>query len=147
MANAELIGQRPRRRAASSGPVAAPGTIRAPIAVMDAHDRETMVFTRNEVMQEALGGRTWVGALTNVAGGPCDDVTIQIGFHDRDGRPVGAPVTARAARLGPGAGLHLQARLPVAAVGMRVRLLRWTAGGGIVAPGPFGRRVFGSAQT
>ena len=109
-------------------------------------DQRDVVFTRNEVMREALGGRTWRGALTNVAGRPLDEVTVRIRFHDRDGRPVGPPVTARAARLTPGADLYLQARLPAAAVGMQVASLRWIAGGGAVALGPFSCRAFGSGQ-
>ncbi|HZW16246.1 MAG TPA: FxLYD domain-containing protein [Brevundimonas sp.] len=120
----------------------------APFRLEDAFDDErTLMFTRNEVMREALGGRTWRGALTNVTAHPLDEVTVQIRFHDRDGRPVGPPVTARAARLSPGADLYLQARLPSAAVGMQVGSLRWTAGGDAAALGSFDGQAFGPGQT
>ena len=119
----------------------------APVVAREvAGDPPDMAFTRNEVMRETLGGRTWRGALANLAGRPLDEVEVRVRFHDRDGRAVGSPLTARAARLAPGADLYMQARLPAAAVGMQIGSLRWTAGGGMVALGPFGRRPFSGAQ-
>lgn len=90
------------------------------------------------VIPETLGGRTWRGALVNPGGRPCVDVLVRIRFHDRDGRPVGSPLVARARWLEPGAVLHLQSRLPEAAVGLRIESLRWVGGGRAarLEPGP-----------
>ncbi len=86
-------------------------------------------LTRNEVLHETLGGRTWLGALTNPGGAVCADVAVRLRFVDRAGRAVGAPVSARTAWLEPGAGLHLQARMPAAAAALELLSLRWTANG------------------
>ena len=56
------------------------------------------------------------------------------------------PLSARAARLEPGAGLHLQARLPAAAAGLRIEALRWTRDGRTVEFGPGAPLVFGSVH-
>jgi len=124
-----------------------PGRLAPVPALRAADDRGDIRLIRNEAMQEALGGRTWIGALVNATGCPHDDVSVQIRFHDQDGRIVGAPVTGHAARLRPGAALHLQARLPSAAVGLWIHLLGWAIDGQKVALGPFRRRSFGSIQT
>jgi len=149
MANtAEIAGGRPGRRwrPAPAEVIPPPGAIGAPTPVLEIDNPGAIILTRNEVMREALGGRTWRGALVNATGRPYDEVMVRIHFHDREGRSVGSPVTARAARLGPGAALHMQARLPAAAAGMRVHSLRWTVGGEVVAPGPFGPWAFGGAR-
>jgi hypothetical protein len=112
----------------------------------DPDGQRALRLTRNEVAEEALGGRTWFGALTNFAGQPCTDVSIEIRFHDRAGRPAGTPVTARAVRLGPGAGLHLQARLPANATGLRIHALRWTRGGEMTRLGPRPPLPFGALR-
>ncbi len=95
-------------------------------------------LARHAVIPETLGGRTWRGALLNPGGRPCVDVLVRIRFHDRDSRPVGSPLVARARWLEPGAVLHLQSRLPDAAVGLRIESLRWVGGGraGRLEPGP-----------
>lgn len=122
----------------AGGPQGGPGWL-----VIESPDLE---LTRNAVMQEALGGRTWIGALGNLTGRPRTDVAVQIRFHDRRLRPVGSPVSARAGWLAPGAGLHLQARLPVEATGLRIVHLRWTAGGRPVEIGPCDPRPFGDVE-
>jgi len=86
-------------------------------------------LTRCEVLHETLGGRTWLGALTNPGEGVCADVAVRLRFVDGAGRAVGAPVSARTDWLEPGAGLHLQARLPVGAAALQIVSLRWSAGG------------------
>ena len=86
-------------------------------------------LTRSEVLHETLGGRTWLGALSNPGGGVCADLTVRLRFVDGAGRAVGAPVSARADWLEPGAALHLQARLPVGAGALQIVSLRWSAGG------------------
>ncbi len=129
---------------APAGAVVAMVAVGAPIlAINTAKKPLDVVLTRNEVMQEALGGRTWLGALTNAAERVRTDVVISIRFHDRHGRPVGSPVSARAARLEPGDGLHLQARLPAEATGLQIHALRWTDGRRTVRSGPREPRAFG----
>ncbi|HYD26995.1 hypothetical protein [Brevundimonas sp.] len=115
-------------------------------AVLMAADRVRILLTRNEAIREPLGGRTWRGVLTNAADALYLDVAVRLRFHDREGRPVGAPVSARAGRLDPGAGLDLQARLPAGAVGLQVRALRWTVAGRTVETGPGDRSAFGQVQ-
>ncbi len=127
------------------GTVAALAAIGGPIWAFHAADRRNdVVLSRNEVMQEALGGRTWFGALSNAGDDALADVSVHIRFHDRRGRPVGTPVSARTARLDPGAVLHLQARLPAEAAGLRIRALRWTGGGRLVERGPSASLAFGA---
>lgn len=131
----------------ASGTVAALAAIGGPIyAIQVADRRDDIVLTRNAVLQEALGGRTWFGRLANAADDSVADLVVQIRFHDREGRPVGTPVSARAARLAPGDGLHLQARLPAEATGLRVHALRWTGGGRTVERGPGPPLAFGVVQ-
>lgn len=127
-----------------AGAVAALAVIGGPIYALHAAGRQDdVVLARNEVAPEALGGRTWYGALANGSDDALADISVQIRFHDREGRPAGAPLSARAARLDPGAVLHLQARLPAEATGLRIHALRWTVGGRWIerhasAPLPFG---------
>ncbi|HEY0600497.1 FxLYD domain-containing protein [Brevundimonas sp.] len=133
---------------APAGTVAALMAIGLPLYVIEAtDDRDKVVLTRNEAIGEPLGGRTWRGGLANATDRALTDVSVQIRFHDRAGRPVGAPVSARAARLGPGARLDLQARLPAAAAGLQIWALRWTGEGGeTVGLGPYERWTFGHVQ-
>ncbi|MBF0664961.1 MAG: hypothetical protein IR159_05365 [Brevundimonas sp.] len=119
MANAAEMTDQRRGGRRVLGPVAAPR--RGP-------SRSGPALTRSQVLRESLGGRTWIGALTNLADHACLGVTVRIRFLDGDRRPVGAPLSGRAGWLGPGAGLHLQARLPAGASGLEIVSLRWTAG-------------------
>jgi len=150
MANTvEIAGGRTARPwwIAPAGTVAVLAAVGGPIWALHAADRrDDVVLGRNEVMQEALGGRTWFGALVNAADGAVANVSVHIRFHDRDGRPVGTPLSARAARLAPGAIMHLQARLPAEATGLRIQALRWTAGGRPVEVGPARPLPFGAVR-
>ncbi|GAA0869808.1 hypothetical protein GCM10009116_16440 [Brevundimonas basaltis] len=144
MANtAEIVGDR-RGWVAPFAPVSSRAAISSPIlALRIGGDRNGVALTRNEVVREALGGRTWRGALTNIASTPRTAVSVEIHFHDRSGRVVGAPVSARVGGLDPGAAIHLQARLPAEAAGLSVHALRWADGGRRVTlerpePLPFG---------
>lgn len=147
MANtAEIAGGGLARRwwAVPARTVAAIAAVGGPIWALHAADRrDDVVLSRNELAREALGGRTWLGGLANAGDRALDDVSVQIRFHDRDGRPVGTPLSARAARLDPGAVLHLQARLPAEAAGLRLHALRWTDGDRPVARGPSAPLPFG----
>ena len=147
MANTARIADGGRWWIAPAGAVVALAGIGGPvlaIAVVD--DRDGIGLTRNEAVTEALGGRTWLGALSNLTGGPRADVAVRIRFLDHEGRPVGTPLGARAAHLGPGGRLHLQARLPAAATGLRIEALRWTRDGRTVQFGPGAPLVFGAAH-
>ena len=127
-----------------AGTVAVLTAIGAPPYALHAADRrDDVVLIRNEVMEEALGGRTWFGGLANLTDSAFADVAVHIRFHDREGRPVGTPLGARAARLDPGAVLHLQARLPAEATGLRIHTLRWTRGGRTVEREPGAPVAFG----
>ena len=111
-----------------------------------AADPTDLRLTRNVVMREALGGRTWVGAVTNLTGRVLVDVIVHIRFLDSDARPVGAAAIARASWVAPGTALHLQARLPAGATGLRVCLLRWSADGRTIEIGPGDPRPFGAGD-
>jgi hypothetical protein len=100
-----------------------------PLQALDAAAAGAVRLVRNEAVGEPLGGRTWRGVLANATDRAVADLQARIGFHDEEGRSVGAPVTARAGRLAPGAALNLQARLPASAVGLSIDDLRWTADG------------------
>ncbi len=147
MANtAEMAGTGDPRRwwVVPVGTVAALAAVGGPIWAFHAADRRhDVVLSRNDVVQEPLGGRTWFGGLSNTGDDALADVSVLIRFHDRAGRPVGTPLSARAARLHPGDVLHLQARLPATAAGLNLHALRWTAGGRLVALGPSAPVAFG----
>ena len=132
MENLVEIGGRaqPRRRWLVPAGAAALLAVGLPLHAIDAAGaRGGVRLTRNDAVVEPLGGRTWRGAFANVTDGPLTDLVVRVGFHDGDGRAVGAPVTAYAARLLPGTALDLQARLPAAAVGLCIHALRWTVDG------------------
>ncbi|HYC66703.1 FxLYD domain-containing protein [Brevundimonas sp.] len=138
---------RTRRRWLAPAGAAALMALGLPLqALYAAGARGGVRLTRNDAVEEPLGGRTWRGVLTNVTGAPLADVVVRIGFHDGHGDAVGAPVTARAARLAPGAGLDLQARLPAAAVGLSIHGLRWTVAERAVEAGGRGTWRFGDVQ-
>jgi hypothetical protein len=134
------------RRWPANATASAPMAASLPRPAIDAMDRCGILLIRNELIQEPLGGRTWRGVLTNATDTLFADVVACIRFHDRDGRAVGAPVSARARRLGSAAVLDLQARLPAEAVGLRVQALSWTVTGGSVELGPDTRLAFGEVQ-
>ena len=150
MANTAEIGEARAVRPwwiAPAGAAAALAVIGGPIYALHAAGRQDdVVLARNEVVHEALGGRTWYGALANASDDALADVSVHIRFHDGEGRPVGTPLSARAARLGPGALLHLQARLPGEAVGLKVHALRWSRDGRTVELAPGAPRAFGVLQ-
>ena len=98
---------------------------------------DDLALSRDQLVREPLGGRTWRGTLTNRGDGPCAAVAVDIRFLDRTGRAVGG-FSGRADRLAPGGGLELQSRLPAGATELRIQSLRWTAGGERFERGPYG---------
>ena len=145
---ASLGGRRWRRRAIA-GWASAAALILVPFLAMLAMAAtaadENVVLTRNEVVREAAGGRTWRGAMTNVTDNVFRDVSVQILFVDADGQAIGT-TRGRADRLDPGQGLELAARLPADATGMQVYALRFLIGpegDRGAAMGPYARWPFG----
>ena len=100
---------------------------------------------RDELRSEPLGGRTWRGALANLGGGLCAELSVEIHFLDETGAAVGG-FARRTDRLAPGSELVLQSRLPSRAAAMRLQALGWTAGGGVVTLGPCRRRSLEAVQ-
>lgn len=99
-------------------------------------NRDELVLSRDQLVREPLGGRTWRGTLSNRGDGLCAAVAVEIRFLDRNGRVVGG-FSGRAERLAPGGGLELQSRLPAGATGLQIQSLRWTTGGKRVERGPY----------
>ncbi|CAN7364755.1 FxLYD domain-containing protein [Brevundimonas sp. LjRoot202] len=98
--------------------------------------RDELALSRDQLVREPLGGRTWRGALTNHGDGLCAAVAIEIRFLDRNGRAMGG-FSGRIERLAPGGGLELQSRLPAGATGLQIQSLRWTTGGDRIERGPY----------
>jgi len=109
-------------------------------------DDENVALTRNDVVREASGGRTWHGTFTNRADSLYREVAVEIRFLDRNGKPVGK-VGGRADRLEPGARLDLKAALPSGAAGMQVYSLQWRTGEVGRLLGPWAPWPFGHVQT
>ncbi|MBI2261784.1 MAG: hypothetical protein HYU62_08990 [Caulobacterales bacterium] len=105
-------------------------------APMTGSHRDDLALSREQLVREPLGGRTWRGTLTNRGDGLCAAVAVEIRFLDRNGRAMGG-FSGRAERLAPGGGLELQSRLPAGAAGLQIQSLRWTAGGDRVERGPY----------
>ncbi len=105
-------------------------------------DDENVALTRNDVVTDAAGARTWHGTMMNRTDSLYREVAVTIRFLDRDGQPMGE-TSGRADRLEPGEELNLQAPLPSRAESMQVYSLQWRTGDvgrllGPWAPWPFG---------
>jgi hypothetical protein len=91
------------------------------------HD-ENVALSRNEVVEDSSGGRTWHGIMMNTSSSPSPsvfrEVAVTIHFLDGDGQPVGE-TSGRADRLESGEGIDLQALLPPEAESMKVYSLQW----------------------
>ena len=87
-------------------------TMTALAVPMTGANRDALVLSRDQLVREPLGGRTWRGTLTHRGDGLCTAVAVEIRFLDRNGRVMGG-FSGRAERLAPGGGLELQSRLPV----------------------------------
>lgn len=111
-------------------------TMTALAVPMTGANRDALVLSRDQLVREPLGGRTWRGTLTHRGDGLCTAVAVEIRFLDRNGRVMGG-FSGRAERLAPGGGLELQSRLPAGATGLQIQSLRWTTGGERVERGPY----------
>lgn len=111
-------------------------TMTALAVPMTGANRDALALSRDQLVREPLGGRTWRGTLTNRGDGLCAAVAVDIRFLDRNGRVMGG-FDGRAERLAPGGGLELQSRLPAGATGLQIQSLRWTTGGERVERGPY----------
>jgi len=105
-------------------------------------DDENVVLTRNVVITNASGTRTWYGTMMNRTDSLYREVAVTIRFLDRDGQPAGE-TSGRADQLEPGEELYLQAPLPSQAESIQVYSLQWRTGDvrrllGPWAPWPFG---------
>ncbi len=90
-------------------------------------DDENVVLSRNDVITDASGTRTWHGTMMNRTDSQYREVAVTIRFLDRDGGQVGE-ASGRANHLDPGEELNLQALLPSQAKTMQVYSLQWRTG-------------------
>ena len=94
------------------------------------HD-ENVALSRNEVVEDSSGGRTWHGRMANatnpISAGVFRDVAVTIRFLDGNGQPVGE-ISGRADQLETGEGIDLEAPLAPEAETMQVYSLQWRTG-------------------
>jgi hypothetical protein len=88
---------------------------------------DNVALTRNEVAQDAAGGRTWFGRFNGSNEDAYREVAATVRFLDSSGQPVGE-VSAHDDLLEAGEGLDLQAALPPEASMMQMYSLQWRAG-------------------
>ena len=88
---------------------------------------ESIPLSRNEVVVDAAGGRTWYGTMLNPSDSEYRELAVTIRFLDANGQPVGE---ARGQRdlMRPGDNLPLQAALPATAERMQMYSLQWRTG-------------------
>ncbi|MDP1932950.1 MAG: FxLYD domain-containing protein [Gammaproteobacteria bacterium] len=97
---------------------------------------EIIALSRNEVMVDPAGKRTWHGSFTNTADIPFRDLGVTVNFLDSSGAIVGR-AEAETDELPPWADINLQAELPDEAVNMRIYSVRWRNDSTATMFGPF----------
>jgi hypothetical protein len=97
---------------------------------------EIIALSRNEVVTDANGNRTWYGAFVNTDDRVYRDVATTVNFLDANNEVV-AQTKAEAAELQAGALLNLQASLPPAAVRLRIYSVQWRNDSTAAMMGPF----------
>jgi len=97
---------------------------------------EILALSRNEVVTEAAGQRSWAGSFVNTNDQTLRDVAVTVDFLDDQNRPVGR-ADAEAAELPFGSRLQLQAPLPPEAVRLRIYSVQWRMGRTAALMGPF----------
>ena len=90
-------------------------------------DDENIVLSRNDVITDASGVRTWHGTMMNRTDSQYREIAVTIRFLDSAGQPVGE-ATGSTDRLEPGEKLDLQAPLPSQAKNIQVYSLQWRTG-------------------
>lgn len=112
---------------------------------------ENVALSRNEVIKDAAGRRTWHGTMMNTSSHPSPsqyrDVAVTIRFLDTEGQTV-SEVTGEADVLESQEGIELQALLPEDAVSMQMYSLQWRTGRTNVGRllGPYRPWEFGYVQ-
>lgn len=118
----------------------------ATIVVLSARNRDDqVVLSRNEIVEDGAGGRSWRGAMTNRTAESYQDVSVAIVFRDADGAPVGW-TSGQADMLGGGESIALEAALPGGAADMQMYALRWRDAGDRMEFGPYRPWAFGYVQ-
>lgn len=97
---------------------------------------EIIALSRNEVVVDVTGRRTWHGTFINTADIPFRDLGVTVNFLDSSGGVVGR-AEAEADELPSRAGMHLQAELPAEAVNLRIYSVRWRNDNTATMFGPF----------
>jgi len=85
---------------------------------------EILALTRNEVVSDSAGQRTWAGTFVNTNSRTLRDVVVTVDLLDAQNHAVGK-AKAEAAELPFGTRLELQSPLPSEAVRMRIYSVQW----------------------
>ena len=99
-------------------------------------DDEILALTRNEVVADVHGERSWAGSFVNTNDRTLREVAVKVDFLDSYDRTVGT-AAAEAAELPCGTRLDLQVPLPPDAVRLRIHSVQWRMGETAVLMGPF----------
>ena len=97
---------------------------------------EILALSRNDVVTDAAGQRTWVGTFINTDDRTMLDVAVTVDLLDSENRTV-AKAEAEADELPADGRLELRAPLPPDAVRLRVYSVQWRMGGTNALMGPF----------
>ena len=110
-------------------------------------DDSNIALSRNEVVTDPTGARSWYGTMTNRTDSQYREVAVVIRFLDSQGKPV-AEVRGTAGRMEPGDDLKLQAALPAEAAQVQIYSLQWRTGRANVGRllGPWAPWQFGYLQ-
>lgn len=92
-----------------------------------AEAEESIPLSRNEVVVDAAGDRTWYGTMLNPSDSEYRELAVTIRFLDASNQPVGE-ARGQIEQLRPGDSLPLKAALPKTAVRMQMYSLQWRTG-------------------
>ena len=98
-----------------------------PVWVATADAEESIPLSRNEVVVDSAGNRTWYGTMLNPTDSIYRELAVTIRFLDANDHAVGE-ARGQIAQLQPGESLPLQAALPATAVRMQMYSLQWRTG-------------------
>jgi len=97
---------------------------------------EILALSRNEVVTNDAGQRTWAGTFVNTNARTLRDVAVTVDFLDSQNRTVGK-AEAEAAELPFSSRLDLQGPLPADAVRLRIYSVQWRMDRTAALMGPF----------